>query len=281
MELDPATLRAIAPTLDTFKKVSAERVRDEWVKTMKARRPSRAFDVMKNTGILAVTCPELLEGVGVDQNRYHAYDVWKHGMECVDACVGDPILRLAALFHDVGKPRTRAFSEKTNDYTFYEHERVGAEIVQPICARMRFSNEERARIEALVRHHLICYSPDWSDAAVRRWIQRVKPERIEDLYALNEADVRSKGRGFDPDLEALAGLKAHVARVLEAGAALSTRDLKINGHDLMKELGLKPGKILGDILDALLEVVTNDPAANERETLLVRAKEIVSARASK
>src|SRR5207248_1115338 len=91
LELDPATERAIAPTLETYRKVSHERVRDEWVKTMKARRPSRAFDVMQRTGILGVTCPELLEGVGMEQNKYHAYDVWRHGMECMDACQGDPI----------------------------------------------------------------------------------------------------------------------------------------------------------------------------------------------
>ena len=104
---------AIRPTLDTYRKVAAERVRDEWVKAMKARAPSRAFEVMRATGILEVTCPELLEGVGMEQNRWHAYDVWRHGMECMDACDADPVLRIAALLHDVGKPRTRAWSDKT------------------------------------------------------------------------------------------------------------------------------------------------------------------------
>src|SRR5208282_707363 len=136
-DLDPDTFAAIEPTLDTFRKVSPERVRDEWVKTMKARRPSRAFDVMRRGGILGVTCPELLLGVGMEQNRYHAYDVFRHAMECLDACAGDPILRIAALLHDVGKPATRARSEKTQDWTFYDHERVGAEIADPICHRMR------------------------------------------------------------------------------------------------------------------------------------------------
>jgi tRNA nucleotidyltransferase (CCA-adding enzyme) len=279
MELDLATRGAIEPTLDTYRKVSAERVRDEWVKAMKAKRPSRAFEVMRETGILGVTCPELLQGVGMEQNRFHAYDVWRHAMECMDACVGDPILRVAALFHDVGKPSTRAFSDKTQDYTFYEHERVGAEIVEPICARLRFSNDERERVVALVRHHLFHYSEEWTDAAVRRWIKRVTKERVDDLYRLNEADVRGKGRDFETDLASLAGLKAHVARVLAAGDALSTRDLKINGRDLMKELGLAPGRIIGEILDALLEVVLNDPAANDRDALVAKAREIAAARA--
>ncbi|MFO0676764.1 MAG: HD domain-containing protein [Polyangiaceae bacterium] len=275
LELDPATRDAIPETLATYKKVSAERIRDEWVKTMKAK-PSRAFDVMRETGILGVSCPELLEGVGMAQNKWHGYDVWRHGMECMDACVGDPILRIAALFHDVGKPRTRAFSDKTQDYTFYDHDRVGAEVVAPICTRLRFSNDERERIAHLVRHHLFHYTDAWSDAAVRRWVRRVGRERIDDLYALNEADVRAKGRSFDDDLASLAGLKAHVERVLAAGAALTTRDLALNGRDLMGDLGLPPGKHLGQILDGLLEFVTNEPEGNERTRLLDEARRLAA-----
>ncbi len=277
MTLEPETEAAIRPTLDTFRKVAHERVRDEWVKAMKARAPSAALEVMRRTGILEVTCPELLLGVGMEQNRWHAYDVWRHGLECMDACAPDPILRIAALFHDVGKPATREWSDKTRDYTFYDHDRVGAEIAGPIAERMRFSNDERARIVALVRNHLFHYSAEWTDAAVRRWIRRVGVDRVEDLYLLNEADVRAKGRDFDADLEALSALKAHVARVLAAGAALSTRDLAISGHDLIKEIGLAPGPMIGRILEALLEAVLSDPAVNDREALLARAREYVLA----
>jgi len=279
LELDAATEAAIRPTLDTYRKVAQERVREEWVKTMKARAPSRAFDVMRRTGILEVTCPELLEGVGMEQNKWHAHDVWRHGMECMDACVADPVLRIAALLHDVGKPRTRAWSDKTADYTFYDHDRVGAEIVEPIAARLRFSNEDRARIVSLVRHHLFHYSDEWTDTAVRRWIRRVGPERVDDLYVLNEADVRAKGRDFAADLDALARLKAHVARVLAEGAALSTRDLRVNGRDLMAELGVSPGPVIGQILDALLDAVTSDPTVNEREALLAIARDVLASRA--
>jgi tRNA nucleotidyltransferase (CCA-adding enzyme) len=275
-ELDAATEAAIEPTLGTFRKVAAERVRDEWVKTMKARTPSRAFEVMRRTGILGVTCPELLLGVGMEQNKWHAYDVWRHGMECVDACEGDAILRIAALLHDVGKPKTRAWSDKTRDYTFYDHDRVGAEIAEPIAARLRFSNDERARIVDLVRHHLFHYSSEWSDAAVRKWIRRVGPQRVDDLYALNAADALAKGRDVTEDIAALSRLKAHVARVLAEGAALSTRDLKINGHDLMREFQRKPGPWIGRVLDALLEVVTTDPSANEPSALLMRARELLA-----
>jgi tRNA nucleotidyltransferase (CCA-adding enzyme) len=272
LTLDPETEAAIAPTLDTFRRVAAERVRDEWIKTMRARRPSVAFDVMRRTGILGVTCPELLEGVGLSQNRWHAYDVWRHGVECMDACAGDPVLRIAALLHDVGKPRVRAWSDQASDYTFYDHDRVGAEIAEPIAARLRFSNDERARIVALVRHHLFHYSSEWTDGAVRRWMRRVGPERLEDLYALNAADALAKGRPCEEDLDALARLKAHVAKVVAEGAALSTRDLKINGRDLMRELSLRPGPVIGQILDALLEAVISDPGVNEPGALLALAR---------
>jgi tRNA nucleotidyltransferase (CCA-adding enzyme) len=276
LELDEETHRAIAPTLDTYRKVSAERVRDEWVKTMKAKRPSRAFDVMRETGILGVTCPELLEGVGMEQNRYHAYDVWRHGMECLDACIGDPVLRIAAMLHDVGKPRSRAFSEKTKDYTFYDHDRIGAEIAEPIVKRLRFSNDEQARIVSLVRHHLFHYS-GWTDKAVRAWIRRVGTERLEDLYALNRADLLGKGRDATADFEALEQLKAHVATVIASGAALHVRDLKIGGRELMTELGMKPGPLMGKILTALLEEVLEHPELNERDRLLARATDLLRA----
>ncbi len=274
--LDPDTESAISPSLDVFKKVSQERVRDEWVKSMKAARPSRAFEVMRTSGILAITCPEMLEGVGMEQNKWHTYDVWKHGMECLDACVGDPILRISALLHDVGKPRSRAFSDKTQDFTFYDHDRIGGEMADPICQRLKFSNDERARIVHLVRNHLFHYTSEWNDTTVRRFIRRVGKERLEDLWALNEADVRAKGREGPPDLSALASLKAHAARVIAAGDALSTRDLEVDGRDLMKELGLAPGPVIGKVLHALLEEVITDPAKNKRETLLAIARKLAT-----
>lgn len=277
-ELDPATAAAIAPTLDTFRKVSPERVRDEWLKTMKARSPSRAFEVMRATGMLAVTCPEILEGVGMAQNRWHAFDVWRHGMACMDRCAGDPVLRVAALLHDVGKPRTRAFSAKTKDWTFYDHDKVGAAMAEPICERLRFSTDERRRIVDLVRHHLFHYD-GWTDAAVRRWIRRVGRDRIEDLWTLNEADVRGKAAAVDEaDMSPLRLMKEHVARVLAAGDALSVRDLAVDGSDLMRELGLPPGKGIGVLLGELLERVTEEPARNEPAALLAIARQIVAAR---
>ena len=275
LEIEAETERAIEPSLASYRKVSAERIRDEWLKAMKARRPSRAFEIMKAHGLLRITAPEMLESVGCEQNRHHAFDVWGHAMACLDAAPAAPVLRMAALLHDVGKPRSRAFSDKTNDYTFYEHERIGAEMVEPMLSRLRFSNEERSHITALVRHHLICYDSAWSDGAVRRWLRRVTPELVSDLYLLNEADVRGKGRDCSADLAALAALKQHVERVLAAGAAFTTRDLAIDGRALMQELGLKPGPDLGRILKALLDEVVDEPSQNTREALLARARELI------
>ena len=275
LELDAATAAAIRPALDTYRKVSAERVRDEWIKTLKAQRPSRAFDVMREHGLLETSAPELVPQYGCAQNRYHRYDVWGHAMMCVDAAVGDPILRLSALLHDVGKPATRAHSDKTNDYTFYDHERVGAEMVDPLLARLRFSTAERERVTHLVRHHLVCYEPGWSNAAVRRWIQRIGRDRLADMYALNEADIRAKDVDAPPELEPLIELRARVDEILARGEALHVRDLAIGGHELMDRLGMAPGPRLGMMLERLLEEVLEDPGKNVVERLLTRAAEIL------
>ena len=276
--IDPETERAMGDprSIATFRKVSAERVRDEWMKSMAAPRPSVAFEAMRRTNLLAVTCPELLESIGCEQNKWHAFDVWGHAMACLDACKAGPVVRVAALLHDVGKPRSRAFSDKTQDYTFYEHERIGAEIAEPILTRLRFSNDERARIVALVRHHLICYSDDWSDAAVRRWLRRVTPEITADLYELGFADALAKGRDASEDIASIERLRERVAAVLASGAALSTRDLAIDGKDLMRELGLPPGRRIGEILGQLVETVTDDPSANVRERLLDEARVLIA-----
>ncbi|UCH30140.1 MAG: CCA tRNA nucleotidyltransferase, partial [Myxococcales bacterium] len=261
-ELEEDTEAAFRGALGTFRKVSPERVREEWIKTMKASEPSRAFEVMRRTGILEVTYPELLEQVGCEQNQWHAYDVWDHTMRVLDESKGDPVERVAALLHDVAKPRTRARSEKTNDWTFYHHEKVGADMADRWLRDYRFSNSERALITGLIRHHQICYSSEWTDAAVRRFMKRVGPDTLDPLLRLGKADALGKGRNVDEELAALEELRGRIDKEIEAGRALTTQDLAIGGNDVIPLLDGGAGPAVGKILRALLEKVIDDPSLN-------------------
>jgi len=267
-ELEQATRDAIGGALSRFEGVSPERVRDEWVKTMRAGSPSRAFEVMRDTGILGVTCPDLMDQVGCEQNKHHAFDVWGHSMACMDACEGDAVHRLAGLLHDLGKPATRELSDKTKDYTFYNHEQVGARMADSWLRKLRFSNDERGRIVHLVRHHLICYTEAWSDAAVRRFTKRVGLEALDDLLALGRADALAKGRPAQEDVDNLLRLRQRIDKLVDEGAAFGVRDLAIGGGDVIKHLDITPGPIIGKILAELLEQVLDDPTLNERDALL-------------
>ncbi|MCA9576890.1 MAG: HD domain-containing protein [Sandaracinaceae bacterium] len=277
-DLEAATEAAFAGAIGVFAKVSRERVRDEWLKTMRAERPSRAFEVMRRTGILDVTLPELVEQHGCEQNRWHAYDVWHHTMAVLDAMRGDPTDKLSALLHDIAKPRTRALSEKTHDYTFYNHERVGADMADAFLREYRFSNDERQRVVHLVRHHLVCYQSSWTDAAVRRFVQRVGRDGIDPLLRLAEADALGKGRPVEEELASLVELRARVDTLMAAGAALSTGDLAVNGRDVLARLEGRGGPVVGEILRELLEAVLEDPTLNERDRLLGALDAAVAAR---
>ena len=267
-ELEAETERAISGSLASFERVSPERVREEWLRTLSAERPSLGFEVMRRTGILGVTYPELVEQHGCAQNRYHAYDVWTHSLHCMDACSRGPVHRLAGLLHDLGKPRTRELSEKTQDYTFYNHEQVGAGMAEVWLRRYRFSNDQCERVVHLVRNHLVCYTDEWSDGAVRRFVRRVGTGNIDDLLELARADALGKGRPVEDELGALERLRERIARAAEQGAALGVRDLVIDGGDVMRRLACSPGPIIGRVLEALLQRVLDAPELNERETLL-------------
>ncbi|MCA9583392.1 MAG: CCA tRNA nucleotidyltransferase, partial [Myxococcales bacterium] len=229
-DLDPETERAIGGALDVFRKVSRERVHDEWQKIMRCRRPSRAFEVMRRTGILSVTLPEMMEQVGCEQNGYHAYDVWEHTMVCLDAAEPEPVVRFAALLHDLGKPRTRQRSEKTGDWTFYHHEQLGADMADRWLREYRFANAERDAIVHLVRHHLVCYSSEWTDAAVRRFVRRVGVEHLPRLLQLARADTAAKGVPVDDALALLDELEQRIEAVRQEGGALRAKDLAIDGR---------------------------------------------------
>lgn len=272
--VDPDTERAMGEerSHQTFRRVSAERVRDEWMKSMRARRPSVAFHLMRRTGILDITCPELAATIGCIQDKRHAHDVWDHTMASLDACDADPILRMAALLHDIGKPRALPPA------LGIPHQTIGAEMAEEITTRLRFSNEERAHITALVRHHVIRYSDAWSDGDVRRWIRGVTVPLLKDLFRLAIADSHGKGIDATDDIAAIERLRERSNRLLAAGAVLSPKDLALRGGDLMKTLSLPPGPVVGEVLLALVEIVTDEPAANTRERLLEHAQRVLLTR---
>ncbi|HKA89567.1 MAG TPA: HDIG domain-containing protein [Haliangiales bacterium] len=274
LTLDPATEAGVPAALESLARVSAERVRDELVKLLAARRPSLGLAVLQRTGALAAILPELAEGVGVRQNRFHLYDVWDHTLATVDATPGDPIVRLGALLHDVAKPRTAApRPDAPEENTFYRHDAVGADMAEAILRRLRFSNAERERVVRMVANHMFWYTPEWTDAAVRRFVRKVGPDALADLFALRTGDVIGRGRGEDPDAE-LAELRARVDRVLAEEQALSIGDLAIDGTDVMRALGIPPGRKVGEVLQALLERVIEEPTLNERERLLELLPEV-------
>jgi tRNA nucleotidyltransferase (CCA-adding enzyme) len=271
--IDPPTKAAIPATLDVFRKVSAERVRDELVKLLAAPRPARGIELMRETGLLEASVPELLEGVGVVQNRFHKYDVWGHTMATLDGARGSTVVKLGALLHDVGKPRSRAPKEGApGEFSFFRHEYLGAEMATDICRRLKLSTEEREDVTALVAHHMFFYQPEWSDGTVRRFVRNVGTERLPALMALREADITGRGYGEDPEVETRE-LRERIEKVAAEDAALQVKDLALDGKDVMRILAIPPGRQVGQILERLLEQVLDDPALNTPERLeeIIRA----------
>jgi tRNA nucleotidyltransferase (CCA-adding enzyme) len=267
-DIEESTLAAIEPTLDVFRKVSAERVRDEMLKLLGSPRPSIGLELMRRTGLLAEVLPELIEGVGCTQNRFHKHDVYEHTLAVVDATPGDAVVRLGALLHDVGKPRARQPREGApGEYSFFKHEYVGKDMADAICRRWKLSTADRERVVSMVEHHMFFYAPEWTDGTVRRFVRRVGSDTLSALFALREGDVVGRGFGEDPERE-LGELRRRIADVAAADAALHVTDLAIDGKDVMRELGIPPSREVGEILERLLELVLDDPSLNDRDKLL-------------
>jgi tRNA nucleotidyltransferase (CCA-adding enzyme) len=267
-DIEESTLAAIEPTLDVFRKVSAERVRDEMLKLLGSLRPSIGLELMRRTGLLAEVLPELIEGVGCTQNRFHKHDVYEHTLAVVDATRGDAVVRLGALLHDVGKPRARQPREGApGEYSFFKHEYVGKDMADAICRRWKLSTADRERVVSMVEHHMFFYAPEWTDGTVRRFVRRVGSDTLGALFALREGDVVGRGFGEDPERE-LGELRRRIADVAAADAALHVTDLAIDGKDVMRVLGIPPSREVGEILERLLELVLDDPSLNEHDKLL-------------
>lgn len=260
--IEDSTLRAISKTLRIFKKVAAERVRDEIMKMMSSERPSLGFEYMRKAGLLKMILPELEKCVGVEQPKaFHVHDVYYHSIYACDAAPKElPLIRIAALLHDISKPAC-----KKGD-TFYDHDNAGAVAARKIMKRLKFSNDDTKDVVNLIKNHMFNYTQEWSDSAVRRFIKRVGPDNLEDLFILRISDMKAMERQIDPGY--LKGLKSRVKKVLDEENALNISDLKVNGKDVMKTLKIKESPKVGKILGSLLEKVLDDPVLNKRESLL-------------
>ena len=276
--------------------ISIERFRDEFEKIMLAPRPSDGLKLLEETGLMKIFLPEFLVCRGCIQSDYrafHEFDVMDHLFYACDGAPASKLnVRLAALFHDIGKPAAKKITKETvldgdkNDgsskeietITFYNHEAAGEKITRKLMTRLKFSNDMIDNVCHLVKEHMFHYESSWTQAAVRRFIIRVKPECMEDLYDLRLADMYGMHNGkvdirYSASIELLLELKERVKEELEKKTALSLKSLAVNGRDLM-ELGIPAGKELGHILNELLDCVIEDPAMNSREALLKTAESL-------
>ena len=263
--------------------ISIERFRDEFLKMLKSEKPSVGLKLMEETGILKLFIPEfeICRGcIQGDGRGFHDFDVMDH---LIYACDGAPKnnykVRLAALFHDIGKPSCKRVIENKKDgqlFTFYNHDNEGAKITEKILRRLKFSNEEIADVSHLVKNHMFHYESSWSDAAVRRFIVRVGLQYMDDLFDLRVADVFGMHNNQvnlrnSTTSENILELKERIEKITEKQNALSLKDLCVNGKDLM-DIGIPSGKKIGVVLNELFEAVLEDPGMNSREKLLKLAE---------
>jgi tRNA nucleotidyltransferase (CCA-adding enzyme) len=267
--LSDSTFRAIVSEAGLARHVSGERVAAELQKLLTANRPSVGFRLVATTGLLRVVFPELAAQVGVPQNKIEGDDLWAHSLRTVDAVPPDrPVVRLAALLHDLGKPGT------IDDGPFRGHELVGAAQAEALLERLNTPRVVIDRVTHLVRQHMFTYDPSWGDAGIRRFIQRVGIDSIDDLFALREAD--NVGSGVPVDAHALVELRSRVEAELAASVVLDRSRLAVRGDDLMAELRIPAGPTLGRILDQLLDRVVAEPRLNDRATLLLLAESMLT-----
>ncbi|MBP9856156.1 MAG: HD domain-containing protein [Candidatus Pacebacteria bacterium] len=275
LKIEPKTaegIKKMAPLLD---KIAVERIREELEKLIMSRQPMAGLKLMAEMGVMEYVIRETLEGLGVEQNGDHIYDVWEHTLRVLQHSADRewPLhVRLAALFHDVGKPRTRRFSEEKKDYTFYGHEVVGAKMAKKIMERLKFPMKLTETVEKLVRNHMFFTDIDKITlSAVRRIVAKVGAENVWDLMKVRACDRIGMGR----PKEAPYRLRKYESMIEEAmRAPTSVTMLKIDGGDVIRETGEKPGPRIGFILHALLEEVLETPELNTKETLLAKAKEL-------
>jgi poly(A) polymerase/tRNA nucleotidyltransferase (CCA-adding enzyme) len=227
-------------------------------------------------GLLKYIAPDLIRGIGVDQNQAHSYDVFEHNLRSLQHAADkgwELDIRLAALFHDISKPETRRRSDEKNDWTFHGHEVVGGRLVKIILTDLRFSRETIEKVGKLVRWHMFFSDPDQITlSAVRRMIRNVGEENIHDLLNLRICDRIGTGRPKEQPFR----FRKYKAMVDEAlRDPISVGMLKTDGTRLMEKFHVKAGPSIGHVLNALLEEVLEDPKRNSEEYLDSRTVELL------
>lgn len=268
--IEDETYQAIITCAPLLAHISEERISDEFLKMLASNQPKRAIELLDETGLLVSVLPELLPMKGVRQSGHHIYDVWEHSIRALDACESaDPLIRLTALLHDVGKPVT-AQEKADGTMTFYGHEVVGARMAKAVGRRLRLSKEDCNMLFTLVRWHMFVYDNQVTDAYIRRFIRRVGLDNIMNMITVRRAD--RVGSGSKADSWRLDELQDRIEAELHQ--PLQIKDLAIDGHDVMELLGIKPGPAIGKFLQALFEEVLDHPEFNTKECLTAKLHEL-------
>ncbi len=276
-EIENNTFNSIVKLAENIKNISAERIRDELIKIMLTDKPSIALEYMRKSGLMKYIIPELLEGYGIKQNRFHKYDVYYHNIySCDAASKNNYIIRFAALFHDIAKPQTiKEKEDLENENSFYNHEIIGTKISYNFLKRMKFKNSDIKQITHLVKYHMFHYTIQWTDGAVRRFIRNVGIENLEDLFKLRDAD--RIGNGMKQGIpEILINFKDRIKKILEIDNAFKIKDMDIDGNTIKEKLNIGSGPIIGEILNYLLEIVLDNPILNKKEILIEKTLEYYS-----
>ena len=270
-EIEKSTFEAIQKNSGLLKFVSQERIRDEFEKIILSDRAYEGVELLRISGLLSFVVPELESGIGVSQNRHHIYTIYEHCALSLKHCPSKKLeVRLAALFHDIAKPQTKAGTGP--DSTFYNHDFVGAKFVKKILTRLKFPNKIVEKVSLLVKNHMFYYNVDEvSEAGVRRLIRRTGKENLKDLMDLRIADRLGSGvpKAKPYKLRHLEYLIEKVSK-----DPISAKMLKVNGQDIMKILNASPGPKIGAILKVLLSEVIEEPNKNTKKYLEKRVKEL-------
>lgn len=274
--IEEATWQAILEDAQLLPLISTERIRDELLKILATDFPYEGVMLLKNAQLLQHILPELLEGIGISQERpgrHHTTDVFTHNMMSLKYCPSqDPLVRFATLIHDIGKPRVEG-KDENGLVIFYNHEVAGAQIAYDICNRLHFSKKQREKVVKLIRWHMFSIDEHITDAAVRRFIRRVGFENVKDMIDLRIGDRLGSGTQTAESWR-LKLFKDRIEKELAPGP-FSINDLAIDGNDIMKELKIKPGPQIGQLLQKLFEEVDEDLSKNTKDYLLKRLRAIV------